>query len=100
MTYLTREDWGKYILPKLNDHESFKEEINQIKKYQNIMILILGKIFKNAHPSQIKTKQKILYCSMVFYYKYILFNAISLKDLGEIERLILCSACIFLGFKM
>ena len=100
MTYLTREDWGKYILPKLNDHESFKEEINQIKKYQNIMILILGKIFKNANPSQIKTKQKILYCSMVFYYKYILFNGISLKDLGEIERLILCSACIFLGFKV
>jgi hypothetical protein len=99
MTYLTKEDWGKYLLPKLNDHESFKEEINQIKKYQNIMILILGKIFKNANPSQIKTKQKILYCSMVFYYKYILFNGISLKDLGEIERLILCSACIFLGFK-
>jgi hypothetical protein len=99
MTYLTREDWGKYILPKLNDDESFREELNQIKKIQNIMILILGKIFKNAHPSQIKTKQKILYCSMVFYYKFTLFNGISLKDLGEIERLILRSACIFLGFK-
>jgi hypothetical protein len=99
MTYLIREDWGKYILPKLNDDESFREELNQIKKIQNIMILILGKIFKNAHPSQIKTKQKILYCSMVFYYKYTLFYGISLKDLGEIERLVLCSACLLLGFK-
>ena len=99
MTYLTREDWGKYILPKLNDNKSFQDEINQIKKSQNIMIFILGKIFQNAKHSQIKTKQKILYCSMVFYYKYILFNGISLKDLDPIERLIICSTCIFLGCK-
>ena len=99
MTYLTGEDWGKYILPKINDDESFKEELNQIKKCQNIILFILGKIFKNAKPSQIKNKQKILYCSMVFYYKYILFNGISLKDLDQIERLIICSACIFLGCK-
>ena len=99
MTYLTREDWGKYILPKLNDDEYFQEELNQIKKCQNIIIFILDKIFKNAKHSQIKTKQKILYCSMVFYYKYILFNGISLKDLDKIERLIICSTCIFLGCK-
>jgi hypothetical protein len=91
MTYLIREDWGKYILPKLNEDESFQEELNQIKKCQNIILFILGKIFKNAKHSQIKTKQKILYCSMVFYYKYILFNGISLKDLDKIERLIICS---------
>ena len=99
MTYLTREDWGKYILPKLNDDEYFQEEFNQIKKCQNIIIFILDKIFKNAKHSQIKTKQKILYCSMVFYYKYILFNEISPKDLDKIERLIICSTCIFLGCK-
>ena len=99
MTYLTREDWGKYILPKLNDDEYFQEELNQIKKCQNIILLILEKIFKKAKPSQIKTKQKILYCSMVFYYKYILFNEISPKDLDKIERLIICSTCIFLGCK-
>jgi hypothetical protein len=99
MTYLTREDWGKYILPKLNDDEYFQEELNQIKKCQNIIIFILDKIFKNAKHSQIKTKQKILYCSMVFYYKYILFNEISPKDLDKIERLIICSTCIFLGCK-
>jgi hypothetical protein len=99
MTYLIREDWGKYILPKLNEDESFQEELNQIKKCQNIIIFILDKIFKNAKHSQIKTKQKILYCSMVFYYKYILFNEISPKDLDKIERLIICSTCIFLGCK-
>ena len=99
MTYLTREDWGKYILPKLNDDEYFQEELNQIKKCQNIIIFILDKIFKNAKHSQIKTKQKILYCSMVFYYKYIIFYEISHKDLDQIERLIICSACIFLGCK-
>ena len=99
MTYLIREDWGKYILPKLNEDESFQEELNQIKKCQNIILFILGKIFKNAKHSQIKTKQKILYCSMVFYYKYILFNGISLKDLDKIERLIICSTWIFLGCK-
>ena len=99
MTYLTEEDWEKYLLPKLTDDESFSEELNQIKKCQNIMIIILDILFKKAKPSQLKTKQKILYCSMVFYYKYTLFYGISLKDLGEIERLVLCSACILLGFK-
>ena len=99
MTYLTEEDWEKYLLPKLIDDESFSEELNQIKKCQNIMIIILDILFKKAKPSQLKTKQKILYCSMVFYYKYTLFYGISLKDLGEIERLILCSACLLLGFK-
>jgi hypothetical protein len=99
MTYLTEEDWEKYLLPKLTDEESFSEELNQIKKCQNIMIIILDILFKKAKPSQLKTKQKILYCSMVFYYKYTLFYGISLKDLGEIERLILCSACLLLGFK-
>ena len=99
MTYLTEEDWEKYLLPKLTDDESFSEELNQIKKCQNIMIIILDILFKKAKPSQLKTKQKILYCSMVFYYKYTLFYGISLKDLGEIERLILCSACLLLGFK-
>ena len=99
MTYLTGEDWGKYIFPKLNDDESFQEELNQIKKCQNIILFILEKIFKKAKPSQIKTKQKILYCSMVFYYKYIIFYEISHKDLDQIERLIICSACIFLGCK-
>ena len=99
MTYLTEEDWEKYLLPKLTDEESFSEELNQIKKCQNIMIIILDILFKKAKPSQLKTKQKILYCSMVFYYKYTLFYGISLKDLGEIERLVLCSACILLGFK-
>ena len=99
MTYLTEEDWEKYLLPKLTDEESFSEELNQIKKCQNIMIIILDILFKKAKPSQLKTKQKILYCSMVFYYKYTLFYGISLKDLGEIERLVLCSACLLLGFK-
>jgi hypothetical protein len=99
MTCLTGEDWGKLIFPKLNDDESFQEELNQIKKCQNIMIIILDILFKKAKPSQLKTKQKILYCSMVFYYKYTLFYGISLKDLGEIERLVLCSACLLLGFK-
>ena len=99
MTYLTEEDWEKYLLPKLTDEESFSEELNQIKKCQNIMIIILDILFKKAKPSQLKTKQKILYCSMVFYYKYTLFYGISLKDLGEIERLVLCIACILLGFK-
>lgn len=99
MIYLTREDWEKYLLPKLTDEESFREELNQIKKCQNIMVLILDILFKYAKPSQIKIKQKILYCSMVFYYKYTLFYGISLKDLGEIERLVLCSTCLLLGFK-
>ena len=99
MTYLTSEDWRKYILPKLTDDKSFQEELNQIKKCQNIIIFILQIVFKKSNPSQIKTKQKVLYCSMVFFYKYILFNGISLTDLSETERLILCSACIFLGFK-
>ena len=60
MTYLTREDWEKHLLPKLTDEESFREELNQIKKCQNIMVLILDILFKYAKPSQIKIKQKKL----------------------------------------
>ena len=70
MTYLTEEDWEKYLLPKLTDEESFSEELNQIKKCQNIMIIILDILFKKAKPSQLKTKQK--------YYTVLWFSTINI----------------------
>ena len=75
MTYMTKEDWNKYILPNLNDDKSFNYELNQIIKIQNVFVDLLDLIFpKEAHN---RLRQNILYSSMIYYYKYILFNQIS-----------------------
>ena len=45
MTYLTKEDWNKYIVPKLIEDQSFREEFIQIKKVHNILLELINKFF-------------------------------------------------------
>ena len=97
MTYMTKEDWNKYILPNLNDDKSFNYELNQIIKIQNVFVDLLDLIFpKEAHN---RLRQNILYSSMIYYYKYILFNQISHSAISLEEKILLCLSCIFIAFK-
>ena len=99
MTYLTLEDWTNLFVPKLNNDILFVEEIKQTKKIHNILLEIITLIFPNKSSSENKLKQNILYASMIYYYKYILFNSLPHSKISEIEKVLICASCIFLSFK-
>lgn len=45
MTYLTKEDWTNYLLPKLRDDKSFSVHLKENIKIQNSFIHLINKIF-------------------------------------------------------
>ena len=97
MTYMTEDDWNKFILPILKDGKSFSAELNQIIYIQNIFLELLERIFpKESHNA---LKQNILYSSMIYYYKYILSNQIHHSAISLEEKIFLCLSCIFIAFK-
>ena len=99
MIYLTLEDWTNLFVPKLNNNILFVEEIKQTKKIHNILLEIITIIFPNKSNSENKLKQNILYASMIYYHKYILFNSLPHSKISEIEKVLICASCIFLSFK-
>ena len=99
MTYLTKEDWTKYFLPKLSDDKSFSVHLKEKIKIQNSFIRLISKILNSQKNSEKKLTQRVLLSSMIYYHKYILFNNISHSDLSPIDKLVLYSTCIFLAFK-
>jgi hypothetical protein len=99
MTYLTKEDWSKYLLPKISDDKSFHEELVYSKKIHNIILQIIYEIFPKPKPTQNKLIQQLLFSSIIYYNKYILFNEIRHKDLSRYEQIIICTSCLFLSFK-
>ena len=99
MTYLTKEDWSKYLLPKISDDKSFHEELVRSKKIHNIILQIIYQIFQKPKPTQNKLIQQLLFSSIIYYNKYILFNEIRHKDLSRYEQIIICTSCLFLSFK-
>jgi hypothetical protein len=99
MIYLTLEDWINFFIPKLNDDTLFVEEFKQTKKIHNILIELITLIFPNKNYSENRLKQRILYASMIYYYKYILYRGFSHSNISEIEKVLICSSCIFLSFK-
>ena len=99
MTYLTKEDWSNYFVPKISDDKSFSDHIKQNIIIQNAFIRLISIILTSQKNSEKKLSQKILISSMIYIHKYILFNNISLADLSSLDKLILYSACIFIAFK-
>ena len=99
MTYLTKEDWSNYLLPKISDDKSFHEELVRSKKIHNIILQIIYQIFPKPKPTQNKLIQQLLFSSIIYYNKYILFNEIKQKDLSRYEQIIICTSCLFLSFK-
>ena len=73
MTYLTKEDWTNYLLPKLRDDKSFSIQLKENIKIQNSFIHLINKIFNEQKNSQKIIIQRILISSMIYYHKYILF---------------------------
>lgn len=99
MSYITKEDWNQEFVPKLNSEKEFRNEFIQIVKIHNILIELILLIINDNKQSLNMLKQKILYSSMIYYYKYILFNRISHEEITNINRIIICSSCIFLSLK-
>lgn len=97
MTYLTKEDWNKYIAPKLNEDQLFHEEFIQVKKVHNILIELINNFFPDINN---QIHQHILYSSMIYYYKYILYNEFSHSNISEIKKVLICTSCIFLSCKL
>ena len=99
MTYLTKEDWNNFLLPKLCDDKSFSELLKENIKIQNSFIRLISNIINLQKNSGKKLFQRILISSMIYYYKYILFNNISHSDLSSLDKLVLYCSSIFLSFK-
>lgn len=99
MVYLTLEDWTNFFIPKLYNHYLFVEEFKQTKKIHNIILEIISLIFPNKNNSENKLKLHILYASMIYYYKYLLYNRFTHSDISEIDKVLICASCIFLSFK-
>jgi len=91
MIYLTKDDWNKFIFPKISDSNYFNIELKNIKKIYSLMSFINSKIkFSN---------QIILSTSMIFFHKYYLQKNLNLKNISSIDKLILCGSCIFISTK-
>ena len=91
MIYLTKDDWNKFIFPKISDSNYFNIELKNIKKIYSLMSFINSKIkFSN---------QIILSTSMIFFFFYYLQKNLNLKNISSIDKLILCGSCIFISTK-
>ena len=99
MDYLTKEDWNYFLLPKICDDKSFSEHLKENIKIQNSFIRLINNIINSQKNSEKKLFQRILISSMIYYYKYILFNNISHSDLSSSDKLVLYCSSIFLSFK-
>ncbi len=99
MTYLTKEDWTNYLVPKISDDKSFFGHLKENIKIQNIFIRLIYKILNVQKSTQNLLFQKILISSMIYFHKYILFTNITYSDLSSLDRLIIYCSCIFLAFK-
>lgn len=96
MTYLTKEDWTTFLVPKISDDISFSAHLKRNIKIQNSFIDFISKILNFSSK---KLSQRILFSSMIYYHKYIIINNISLSDLSSLDTLVLIYSCIFLAFK-
>ena len=99
MDYLTKEDWNCFLLPKICDDKSFSEHLKENIKIQNSFIRLINNIINSQKNLEKKLFQRILISSMIYYYKYILFNNISHSDLSSLYKLVLYCSSIFLSFK-
>ena len=99
MAYLTKDDWNCFLLPKICDDKSFSEHLKENIKIQNSFIRLISNIINSQKNSEKKLFQRILISSMIYYYKYILFNNISQADLSSLDKLVLFCSSIFLSFK-
>ena len=99
MAFLTKEDWSTFFHSKISDDKLFSDYLKENIKIQNSFIRLINKIINFQKNSEKKLCQRILVSSMIYYYKYILFNNISHSDLSPLDKLVLYCSSIFLSFK-
>ena len=99
MTYLTKEDWTNYLVPKISDDKSFFGHLKENIKIQNIFIRLIYKLLNSEKTTHNILFQRLLISSMIYFHKYILFNNITYSDLSSLDKLITFCSCIFLALK-
>ena len=98
MTYLTKEDWSKYLLPRISDDKSLLREFNQIKRIKKIILKIIMDLFQKKENSIIV--QRLLNFSIILFYRYIFFNNIKYEDLPLYDIILITSSCVYLSSKI
>ena len=99
MTYLTKEDWTNYLVPKISDDKSFFGLLKENIKIQNIFIRLIYKLLNAEKTTHNILFQRLLISSMIYFHKYILFNNITYSDLSSLDKLIIFCSCIFIALK-
>ena len=99
MTYLTKEDWTNYLVPKISDDKSFFGHLKENIKIHNIFIRLIYKLLNAEKTTHNILFQRLLISSMIYFHKYILFNNITYSDLSSLDKLIIFCSCIFIALK-
>ena len=92
MVYLTKDDWNKFILSKLDKEEIFKKECLELYNIYNAFQLLCRKIY--ASPNE---QQNVFIAAMIIFHKYRICSNLSLKQYSSEEIYVLMGACLFIG---
>lgn len=95
MIYLTKEDWSKYLLPKLSDDKLFIEEFKQLLKIRNVILYFSHLLFSDEHNSE-----KVYRTALTFFHKYHISSNYDMSKASPYELYILIGACILLSQKI
>ena len=92
MVYLTKDDWNKFMLSKLDKEEIFKKECLELYNIYNAFQLLCRKIY--ASPNE---QQNVFIAAMIIFHKYRICSNLSLKQYSSEEIYVLMGACLFIG---
>ena len=92
MVYLTKDDWNKFMLSKLDKEEIFKKECLELYSIYNAFQLLCRKIY--ASPNE---QQNVFIAAMIIFHKYRICSNLSLKQYSSEEIYVLLGACLFIG---
>ncbi len=92
MVYLTKDDWNKFMLSKLDKEEIFKKECLELYSIYNAFQLLCRKIY--ASPNE---QQNVFIAAMIIFHKYRICSNFTLKQYSSEEIYVLLGACLFIG---
>ena len=99
MTYLTDEDWNTIFVSQISSDESFKEYFKEKNIIYSTFVVLINNILNLPNNPHKKLSKRILFISLIFFHKYLLFNGLKYSNLTYINKVSLHVACLFLSFK-
>ena len=99
MTYLTDEDWNTIFVSQISSDESFKECFKEKNIIYSTFVVLINNILNLPNNPHKKLSKRILFISLIFFHKYLLFNGLKYSNLTYINKVSLHVACLFLSFK-